>query len=92
MKPITPNDIPARFRFILDMYGATDRFVRNFNKLINSNNQLYITGSFKDMIFESLWWSKTPENGRYWDAICNQNEPEIFRLTKELEEKEGRAK
>jgi len=84
MKPITANDIPARFRFILDMYGATDRFVRNRN---NERIFNYYTHSWHSLI-SSIWWIKTPEGFNYWNAIRAQNEPEIFRLTKELEEKE----
>jgi len=87
MKPITANDIPARFRFILDMYGATDRFVRN------RNNLAFHKGfeSWRTTI-NSFRWRITQEGGSYWNALFNLNEPEIFRLTKELEEKEGRGK
>ncbi|HCT86243.1 MAG TPA: hypothetical protein DF296_13710 [Candidatus Margulisbacteria bacterium] len=88
MKTITANDIPAKFRFILDMYKATDRWVRNRNNRIPSYEffKLIAIKQFDVFIDNSFLWPNN-EIG-LWIAIRKQNEPEILRLTAELEGKE----
>src|SRR3989304_2774765 len=88
MKPITANDIPDKFREILDKYKATDRWVRNRNDLKPSFpiEKLFKIKKFEEFIVNGFTWPNN-EIG-LWIAICNQNEPEILRLIAELEVKE----
>ena len=88
MKTITANDIPAKFREILDKYKATDRWVRNRNNLNPSLpfSELIAIKRFSEFIENSFLW---PNNeGRLWIAIEFQDKPEILRLTAELEGEE----
>ena len=90
MKPITKSDIPARFLFILDMYGATERFIGNIEfwnlnprkVLQHATSTIYLSV----FIYRSFRLFDTSEGWDYWEAIANQNESEIFRLTKFLNE------
>lgn len=73
---ITKNDINPKFLFILDMYGATDEFVKKF--LENERNNHYVSlrhlnekENFKDFILCSFLCDD------YWFAIADQDEDAI---------------
>lgn len=91
MKTLKANDIPPRFRFILDMYGATERLIKNRNESVWDNGVMDDDG-FGPYIGYLFPWNATPEGWEYWGAIADQDEPEIFRLTKEIEEREKQLK
>ena len=82
---MTRNDINPKYLFCLDMYGATDKFINNMNRIHGENVQgrLNLSNRDKDFLHFIRAAFKWPiHEVDYWVAIMNQNEPEIKRLSK----------
>jgi len=90
---MTKEQINPRFLFVLEMYGAADRFVENFKEYLKNKSEAYVNNYITDINEEkyfslfiggSFKWSGTKEGSKYWQSIADQNEPEIFRLNEQM--------
>jgi len=90
---MTKEQINPRFLFVLEMYGAADRYLENRKEYTKNDSEGFKNASikmlndeknFNGFISGSFCWKFTPEKGDYWFAIAIQNEPEIFKFNEAI--------